>query len=109
MRPGEADLGDAAGQIVLGSFVSLKRRGRLRGCCGFFGRQTELTEAVSQAARRTATEDMRLPPISPTELKYLDLEVWLLYNPRSVISQGEKRLSAIVIGIERKFGAPERI
>ena len=98
VRPGEADLGGAAGQIVLGSFVSLKLRGRLRGCCGFFGRQTELTEAVSQAARRTATEDMRLPPISPTELKYLDLEVWLLYNPRSVISQGEKRLSAVVIG-----------
>ncbi len=95
---GDAGLGGAAGQIVLGSFVSLKRRGRLRGCCGFLGKPTEISEAIGQSARRTATEDMRLPLISPIELKYLDLEVWLLYSRTPVTSLGEKRLSGVIIG-----------
>ncbi|MEE8303786.1 MAG: AmmeMemoRadiSam system protein B, partial [Candidatus Tectomicrobia bacterium] len=97
-RLADATLGGVAGQMVMGAFVSLKRRGRLRGCCGFFGQPTTLADALSQAATRTATEDVRLPPISPTELSYLDLEVWLLDGPKPVTAQGEQRLSEVVIG-----------
>lgn len=94
----DVDLGGAAGQTVMGVFVSLKRRGRLRGCCGLFGQPTALVDALSQAATRTATEDVRLPPVSPTELAYLDLEVWLLDSPRPVAAQGEQRVGEVIIG-----------
>lgn len=94
----EATLGGAAEQVVLGAFVSLKRRGRLRGCCGFLGTPTRLADAISQAARRTATEDPRLPPVSPTELPYLDLEVWLLYGLKPVTARGADRVSEVSVG-----------
>ncbi|HYL79603.1 MAG TPA: AmmeMemoRadiSam system protein B [Candidatus Acidoferrum sp.] len=94
----DATLGGAAGEIVTGAFVTLKRRGRLRGCCGLFGAPMTLGEALGQAARRTATEDARFPPVSPTELPFLELEVWLLENPKPVTAPGRDRAAEISIG-----------
>jgi AmmeMemoRadiSam system protein B/AmmeMemoRadiSam system protein A len=91
-------LGGTAPQTIMGAFVSLKRRGRLRGCCGVFGVPMTLGDAISQAARRTATEDVRLPPVSPGELSYLHLEVWLLDGPKPVTSQGAARVAEVIIG-----------
>jgi AmmeMemoRadiSam system protein B/AmmeMemoRadiSam system protein A len=98
VRLPDATLGGAADQVVLGAFVSLKRRGRLRGCCGFLGTPTRLADAIRQAARRTATDDPRLPPVSPTELAYLDLEVWLLHSSKPVTVRGADRVAEVSIG-----------
>ena len=94
----DATLGGAAQQTVLGVFVSLKRGGRLRGCCGSFGSPAPLAEALGLAARRTATEDSRFPQVSPTELPYLHLEVWILDDQRPVASRGDQRISEVIIG-----------
>ncbi len=88
----------AAQTLVLGAYVSLKRQGRLRGCCGFLGTPAPLQEALTHAALRTATEDPRLPRVSPSELAFLDLEVWLLANMRPMRECGEARKNAIEIG-----------
>ena len=98
VRLADATLCGAALQTIMGAFVSLKRRGRLRGCCGVFGVPTTLGDAISQAARRTATEDVRLPPVSPGELPYLHLEVWLLDGPKPVTSRGANRVSDVIVG-----------
>ena len=71
-------LADLAQQPLLGVFVSLKRSGQLRSCCGFMGDAVPLFQAVDHAAFRAALEDPRFPPISPSELDHLDMEVWLL-------------------------------
>jgi AmmeMemoRadiSam system protein B/AmmeMemoRadiSam system protein A len=97
-RLADATLSGAAEQAVLGAFVSLKRRGRLRACCGFLGTPTHVAGAISQAARRTATEDPRLPPVSLTELPYLDLEVWLLHGVRPMTARGADRVSEVSVG-----------
>ncbi len=93
-----AQLGDCGSHQLLGAFVSLKRRGRLRSCCGFLGRSTPLGEALQYAAVQSATRDDRLPSISPMELAYLDLEVWLLHGATRITAQGEARRDEIVIG-----------
>ena len=49
---------------VMGAFVSLKRRGWLRSCCGFLGPQATLLPSVIRAAERTAIDDPRFPPRS---------------------------------------------
>ena len=98
VRLADTTLGGAAAQVVLGAFVSLKRRGRLRGCCGFLGTPTRVADAISQAARRTATEDPRLPPVSLTELPYLDLEVWLLHGVKPMTARGADRVSEVSVG-----------
>ncbi|MHB8897705.1 MAG: AmmeMemoRadiSam system radical SAM enzyme [Thermoguttaceae bacterium] len=101
-RPGQSVAGvlgeQVADQPVLGAFVSLKRSGQLRSCCGFMGQGVPLNQALEHAAYRAAKEDPRFPPISPTELEHLDMEVWLLWGLRPVEAKGDDRAKAIKIG-----------
>jgi AmmeMemoRadiSam system radical SAM enzyme/AmmeMemoRadiSam system protein B/AmmeMemoRadiSam system protein A len=94
--PGE--LATVGKQVIAGAFVSLKRGRHLRSCCGLLGQPVPLYHAIAHAAYRTAVDDVRFPPISPAELDYLDMEVWLLDNPRPVPARGEERRKAVVIG-----------
>ena len=91
-------LGQSAGIPVLGAFVSLKRSGQLRSCCGFLGPQVPLHEALDHAALRAAKDDPRFPPISPSELAHLDIEVWLLWNMQPMEAKGLDRINAVTIG-----------
>ncbi len=84
--------------IVSGTFVSLKRRGRLRSCCGSFGQAMQLNQCLREAANRTATNDPRFPKVSVSELPHLDLDVWLLFAPEQVKERGLDRINAVTIG-----------
>jgi len=94
----EADLAGTGRLPVLGTFVSLKREGKLRGCCGFLGQEVPLGQALVHAAQRTATDDHRFPSVSPRELQHLDVEVWLLSNQQPVAAKGEARRDVIQVG-----------
>ncbi len=89
---------DVGNQLVAGVFVSLKRGGHLRSCCGLLGQPVPLHQAISHAAARTAWDDVRFPPISASEVGHLDMEVWLLGNPQPVEARGEDRVGAVVVG-----------
>jgi AmmeMemoRadiSam system radical SAM enzyme/AmmeMemoRadiSam system protein B/AmmeMemoRadiSam system protein A len=100
-HPGPAideSLAGAAPLPVFGAFVTVKRRGRLRSCCGTMGAEMPLVEAVLRAAERTADDDPRFPPLSPVELAYLDMDVWVLFNPRPIAARGTARRNEVVIG-----------
>ncbi len=87
-----------ADRPVGGVYVSLKRGGHLRSCCGLVTQSVSLRAALQHATAATAREDGRFPPVSPTELPHLDLEVWLLHPPRPVEARGEGRAAAVTIG-----------
>lgn len=92
-------LAGAARQPVSGAFVSLKRRGHLRSCCGgLVDQPLPLGRALHDAAVRTALDDPRFPPLSPSELDHLEMEVWVLYHPQAVQARGEDRVHAVVTG-----------
>jgi AmmeMemoRadiSam system radical SAM enzyme/AmmeMemoRadiSam system protein B/AmmeMemoRadiSam system protein A len=91
-------LGDAGKKPLLGAFVSLKRGGQLRSCCGFLGQSMPLFQAIDHASFRAATDDPRFPPISPTELEHLEMEVWLLWGMQRVGAQGKDRAKTVTIG-----------
>lgn len=65
---------------LCGCFVTLKNRGRLRGCLGQFTSDRPLVELVVQMARASATSDPRFAahPITPHELEHLDVEISVL-------------------------------
>ena len=86
-------LADAADTAVYGAFVSLKRGGRLRSCCGHIEPSVPLCEALDAAADRAATDDPRFPPITPAELDQLDMDVWILWGPQPVAARGEDRVA----------------
>ncbi|MDR1385501.1 MAG: AmmeMemoRadiSam system protein B [Planctomycetaceae bacterium] len=86
-------------QMVLGAFVSLKRDSSLRACMGCLAQeQMPLGVAIETAAARSATDDPRFPPISPTELPRLEVEVWILGGMRKLEEKGRNRLNAVEIG-----------
>ncbi|HUY35144.1 MAG TPA: AmmeMemoRadiSam system radical SAM enzyme [Pirellulales bacterium] len=94
----DATLAGVAQTPVMGVFVSLKRAGRLRSCCGFLGPSVPLSEALAHAAGRAANDDPRFPPLSLCELAHVDLEVWLLHGSRPVAERGDERVKAVAIG-----------
>ncbi len=87
-----------ADRPVLGAFVSLKRGGQLRACCGYLGNTVRLAEAMAHAASRAARDDPRFAPISPNELNQLDMDVWVLWNLEPVPGQARDRLHGFEIG-----------
>ena len=93
-----AALGDVAKTRVYGAFVTLRREGQLRSCCGHLGPSVSLGEALDFAADRAATDDPRFPPIARSELNQLHVDVWVLWGPEVVKARGEDRVGAVVIG-----------
>ncbi len=61
-----------------GAFVSLHRRGRLRGCIGLIQANRPLHETVAEMAAAAAFEDPRFEPLSPEEIKDLEVEISVL-------------------------------
>lgn len=63
-----------------GCFVTLKNKGRLRGCIGQFTSEVPLIAMVGQMVKVSATDDPRFfaNPITTRELKELDVEISVL-------------------------------
>ncbi|MDO4584120.1 MAG: AmmeMemoRadiSam system protein B [Planctomycetia bacterium] len=92
------ELEGAANIPVYGVFVSLKRKNQLRACCGWIRETASFREALEQAALRAATEDDRFPALRPSEIKDLEMEVWILARPERIAGQGESRADYVEIG-----------
>ncbi len=61
-----------------GVFVTIKRRGELRGCIGTLECREDLAAEIARCALQSATEDPRFPPVSAGELPELSFEVSVL-------------------------------
>ena len=61
-----------------GAFVTLKKRGQLRGCIGFIEPVVPLYQAVMQAGIYAACRDSRFLPVSEDELDGLEVEISVL-------------------------------
>jgi len=77
-----------------GAFVSLHRRGMLRGCIGYIEPVLPLIEAVQEMALSAAFQDPRFEPLSSEELSDLDIEI-------SVLTPFEKITDAACIKVGR--------
>ena len=85
------ELPDAKGKLgeVCGAFVTLQRRGQLRGCIGNMVGRAPLVETVRDMAIAAATQDPRFPAVGPDELKDIDIEISVLSPMRKVTDVGE--------------------
>ena len=61
-----------------GAFVTLKKRGHLRGCIGYIKAVKPLWETVQEMALAAAFHDPRFPSLKPEELKELTFEISVL-------------------------------
>jgi len=66
------------------SFVTLTRRGQLRGCIGALEPQQPLALDVRDHAIAAALQDYRFPPVQPSELEDIRIEVSVLTLPQDL-------------------------
>jgi len=69
-----------------GAFVTLTKKGSLRGCIGYFQPVAPLYKAVSDMAIAASTRDPRFPPVSEEELKDIHIEISVL-SPLKLFSE----------------------
>lgn len=61
-----------------GAFVTLHKRGMLRGCIGALQASQPLCFTVQEMAAAACSRDPRFRPVAPDELKYIDYEISVL-------------------------------
>src|SRR5512142_2283557 len=61
-----------------GAFVTLHKRGNLRGCVGYIESAKPLYQTVRECALAAARHDTRFAPVEPEELPLLHLEISVL-------------------------------
>lgn len=81
-----------------GVFVTLTKKGDLRGCIGFPHAVMPLRDAIREAAISAATGDPRFPPVSPKELPDILVEVTILTEPEILHVPPDDRPAAIEVG-----------
>jgi AmmeMemoRadiSam system protein B/AmmeMemoRadiSam system protein A len=77
--PGAGPLRD-----VYGSFVTLKKDGRLRGCIGHIFPVQPLWRDVRENAIAAAVHDRRFSPVQASELADLQMEISVLTHPAAI-------------------------
>ncbi|MGC1105589.1 MAG: AmmeMemoRadiSam system protein A [Candidatus Acidiferrales bacterium] len=100
------DVSHAAGNLAAlrGAFVTLRRRGRLRGCIGRVASDEPLAIVIAECAVSAATGDPRFPRLEAGEMRELQIELSVLSCAQRaapeevqpgihglVISQGDQR------------------
>jgi len=84
-----------------GAFVTLKKRGQLRGCIGYGAPGEPLAVTVRDVAAFAALEDRRFQPVSVAELPELEYEISVLSPLRRVLDTRQIRIGTDGLVIKR--------
>ncbi|MBN2160462.1 MAG: AmmeMemoRadiSam system protein B [Spirochaetes bacterium] len=84
-----------------GVFVTLKKRGELRGCIGYLTGIKPLVLAVLDNSYNAAFKDPRFPPVTAGEMKKTAIEISVLTEPVPVSSVDEIRTGRDGLIVER--------
>ena len=80
-------------------FVTLTRKGELRGCMGVLTPAQPLAVTVIQSAQKACSRDPRFPPVQPDELADISIEVTVLFDPAPLkYASPEELLAQLVPG-----------
>jgi AmmeMemoRadiSam system protein B/AmmeMemoRadiSam system protein A len=92
----DADAFPASFTEKKGCFVTLTKRGQLRGCIGHILPQESLYKAIIDNAQSAAVRDHRFTPVQPDELDKLEIEISVLTVPEPLaFSSPEDLLSKL--------------
>ncbi|MBW2989225.1 TIGR00296 family protein [Candidatus Woesearchaeota archaeon] len=84
---------------AVGVFVTLNRKGELRGCIGFPEGIYPLYEGVIKAARSAAFSDPRFMAVGKDELDDISIEISVLTKPKKIdVKKAEDYIGKVKIG-----------
>jgi AmmeMemoRadiSam system protein A len=117
------DLPSPCGRLAepAGAFVTLRLKGRIRGCVGRVDAADSLAEIVAQSAITAALADPRFPPVTAEEMKEAEIEISVLSRPWPVtpeeielgnhgiiVSRGPARALLLPqVAVERRWSSAE--
>ena len=98
-------------QVHCGSFVTLHKDGKLRGCIGQFTANKPIYKLIVDMAIAAATEDHRFLPVKEDEIKDLEIEISILSPMKKINSIDEIQLGIhgiyIIKGMNRGTFLPQ--
>ncbi len=106
LKTGKVDAESSEDEALLapcGAFVTLHKRGMLRGCIGTFVSDKPLVDTVQQMAISASMRDPRFAPVSEDELGEVDLEISVLSPLRQISDIDEIEVGRHGIFITRGF------
>ena len=92
MEPVDLEALPAALRQPGATFVTLTRRGDLRGCIGALEAYQPLAEDVCDHAAAAALQDYRFPPVQPGELPEIEIEISRLTAPQDLAYEKPQEL-----------------
>lgn len=88
-----------------GAFVTLHKKGQLRGCIGNIRGTRPLYRTVAEMAEEAAFNDPRFPPVSREEMEDLDIEISAMTPLRRIENVEEIEVGKHGIYIEKGFNS----
>lgn len=86
-----------------GAFVTIKKKGDLRGCIGYIHAVLPISETVKEAAIQAAFHDPRFDPVDRKEWKDIDIEISVLTPMRKIEDVGEIEVGIHGLYIEKGY------
>jgi len=86
-----------------GAFVTINKKGSLRGCIGHIKGVKPLYKSVEEMAAAAAFQDPRFPPVTKNELKDLDIEISVLTPFEQITDVNKIEVGKHGLYIERGF------
>jgi len=86
-----------------GAFVTIKKKGELRGCIGYIKAYLPLYETVEEMAQHAAFSDPRFEALKPEELDDIEIEISVLSPLKKINSIDEIEVGRHGIYIEKGF------
>jgi AmmeMemoRadiSam system protein A len=80
-----------------GCFVTLEKKGNLRGCIGYIQPEKSLSECVMENAVHAATQDPRFPEVNFEELNAITIEISALTVPEPLEIKNRKTLLQLLV------------
>jgi AmmeMemoRadiSam system protein B/AmmeMemoRadiSam system protein A len=88
-----------------GMFVTLHRKGQLRGCIGYVVGRDPIYKAVVSLAISSATQDPRFYPVKYEELKDIDIEISVMSPLKKVASADDIIMGTHGVYIKKGFNS----
>ncbi len=85
------------GKQVCGCFVTITKKGQLRGCIGYIEGVKPLYQAIIDNAKNSALSDPRFPNVIPDELTDIKIEVSVLTKPVPIEFENKDDLLSKII------------
>lgn len=92
-------------QKKCGAFVTLKKNGALRGCIGHIVAEKPLFLVIRDMAIAASTQDYRFPPVKPSEIDEIEIEISVLTPMQKVNSADEIKVGRDGLMIRRGYNS----